>query len=470
EEGFESNYTYNYRPGTFSFSRIFYGWNQNPLLLVSVKSESPMLKEFNLMTTGQMGLFAVFASAIIIAIFYFLLRWVNMPLAMISRSLKTEDPQIIHSLEKKRNEFGNLARMIVTFFQQKSDLVREVSERKRAEEALRESNEALMALIEASPLAIVSIAAGQTVKMWNPAAERMFGWKAEEVLGRPLPFVPPDKQRDVQSMIDRVIQGNIFTDFEIRCNKRDGAPIELTISSAPLRDESGAISGIMAVIHDTTVNRRLIQEIIEISGREQIRIGQDIHDGLSQHLTGIAFLSKVLEQKLAAKTSDETVHAKEITRLMNQAIEMTRGLARGLSPVALGEDGLLLSLRELADTVARLFNISCLFHGDGSVVISSTTTATHLFRIAQEAVNNAVKHGQARTIIISLASNHERTVLTIDDDGVGLALPPDRGKGMGLHIMSYRARMIGASLSVEARTGGGTVVNCALQKTAAMEG
>jgi len=470
EESIESNYTYNYRVGSFSFSRIFYGFNQNPLLLVSVKSESPMLREFNLMTTRQMGLFAVFASAIIISIFYFLLRWVNMPLAMISRSLKTEDPQIIHSLEKKRNEFGNLARMIVNFFQQKGDLVREVSERKRAEEALRESNEALMALIEASPLAIVSIAAGQTVKMWNPAAERMFGWKAEEVLGRPLPFVPPDKQRDVQSMIDRVIQGNIFTDFEIRCNKRDGAPIELTISSAPLRDESGAISGIIAVIHDTTINRQLIQEIIEISGREQIRIGQDIHDGLSQHLTGITFLSKVLEQKLAAKTSDETVHAKEITRLMNQAIEMTRGLARGLSPVALGEDGLLLSLRELADTVARLFNISCLFHGDGSVVISSTTTATHLFRIAQEAVNNAVKHGQARTIIISLASNHERTVLTIDDDGVGLALPPDRGKGMGLHIMSYRARMIGASLSVEARTGGGTVVNCALQKTAAMEG
>jgi PAS domain S-box-containing protein len=470
DESIESSYTYNYRTGTFSFSRVFYDWNQNPLLQVSVRSESPMLKEFNLMTSRQMWLFAVFAFAIIITIFYFLLRWVNIPLAMISRSLKTEDPKIIHSLDKKRNEFGNLARLITTFFHQKDELVREVSERKRAEEALSESNEALVALIEASPLAIVSIAAGQTVKMWNPAAERMFGWKAEEVLGRPLPFVPPDKQRDVQVMIERVMQGNIFTDFEIRCNKKDNTPIELTISSAPLRDETGTVSGIMAVIHDTTMNRQLIREIIEISGREQIRIGQDLHDGLSQHLTGIAFLSKVLEQKLAAQSSDETVHAKDITRLMNQAIEMTRGLARGLSPVAMGEDGLQMSLRELADTVTGLFSISCLFHGDNSVVIPSTTTATHLFRIAQEAVNNAIKHGRAQHIIIALSPRNDKTVLSIEDDGSGFAVPPDKPKGMGLHIMSYRAKMIGASLSVEARPGGGTAVTCAIQNTASMEG
>ena len=470
EESFEGSYTYNYRTGSFSFSRIFYDWNKNPLLRVSINNESPMLKEFNRMTARQMMLFTVFASAFIIAILYFLVRWVNIPLAAISRSLKTDNPQFISRLAVSRTEFGNLARLIVAFFNQKADLVREVSERKRAEEALTEANEALVALIEASPLAIVSIAAGYTVKIWNPAAVRMFGWKEDEVIGGPLPFVPPDKQRDVQGMIDRVMQGNSFTDFEIRCNKRDCSPIDLTISAAPLRDATGAVGGIMVVIHDTTVNRQLIREIIEISGREQIRIGQDLHDGLSQHLTGIAFLSKVLEQKLAAQASEETVHAREMTRLINQSIEMTRGLARGLSPVALGEDGLMLSLRELADTVSGMFGISCLFQGEGLAVNPGTATATHLFRIAQEAVNNAVKHGHARTIIISLASNHERTALTIEDDGTGLAPPPDRGKGMGLHIMSYRARMIGASLSVDARPNGGTVVHCALQKTSAMEG
>jgi PAS domain S-box-containing protein len=290
----------------------------------------------------------------------------------------------------------------------------------------------------------------------------MFGWREDEVLGRPLPFVPADKQHDVQVMIERVLQGNSFTDFEIRCNKKDGALVDLTITSAPLRDASGAVGGIMTVILDITVNQQLIREIIEISGREQIRIGQDLHDGLSQHLTGIAFLSKVLEQKLAAQSSTEAVPAKEITQLVNQSIEMTRGLARGLSPVALGEDGLLLSLRELSDTVTSMFGIRCLFTGDAAVVIASNTTATHLFRIAQEAVNNAVKHGHARQIVISLAANHARTVLTIEDDGVGLASPSDRGKGMGLHIMSYRARMIGASLNVESMPPAGTTVTCVL--------
>jgi PAS domain S-box-containing protein len=327
-----------------------------------------------------------------------------------------------------------------------------------------------MSLIEASPLAIVSIAAGHTVKMWNPAAERMFGWTAGEVLGRPLPFVPPDKERDVRGMIDRVLQGNIFTDFEIRCNKKDGEPIELTISSAPLRDASGAIGGIMAVIHDTTVNRRLIREIIDISGREQIRIGQDLHDGLSQHLTGIAFLSKVMEQQLAALSPEQVRPVKEISQLINQAIEMTRGLARGLSPVALGEDGLILSLQDLADTVSSLFGVTCQFHGDAAVVPSSNTTATHLFRIAQEAVNNAIKHGHARCVTISLIPDHDRALLTIEDDGSGLPQVRDDSRGMGLHIMSYRAKMINATLSVKPRPESGTVVTCAFQTTAGTKG
>ena len=200
------------------------------------------------------------------------------------------------------------------------------------------------------------------------------------------------------------MQGNSFTDFEIRCNKKDGSPIDLTISSAPLRDATGAVSGIMAVIHDITINRQLIREIIEISGREQIRIGQDLHDGLSQHLTGIAFLSKVLEQKLAAQSSLKNRSRKGNNAAYKPVDRNDPGPGARAFTGCAGEDGLMLSLRELADTVTGLFSISCLFHGDGLVVIPGTTTATHLFRIAQEAVNNAVKHGHARTIIISLAS------------------------------------------------------------------
>ena len=470
EKTLESSYRYDPVSGSFGFSRMLYGWDWNPVMRIHVLSESSILKQFNALATTQLVLFIIFALVILVAISLFLVRWVSAPLKLISKSLKTGDPGALTSLRQDKTEFGNLAQLIAMFFHQKLELTKEVSERTRAEEALMETNQALAALIESAPLAIVSMTAEHKIKFWNPAAERMFGWREEEVLGRPLPFVPADKQRDIQEMIERVLQGNSFTDFEIRCNKKDGALVDLTITSAPLRDASGAVGGIMTVILDITVNQQLIREILEISGREQIRIGQDLHDGLSQHLTGIAFLSKALEQKLAAQSLTEAGPAKEITQLVNQSIEMTRGLARGLSPVALGEDGLALSLRELADTVTRLFNITCLFHGDGSMAIPGTTTATHLFRIAQEAVNNAVKHGHARQIIIALAANHTKTILTIEDDGVGLASPSDRGEGMGLHIMSYRARMIGASLTVSARAGGGTTVNCSLQKSAIMEG
>ena len=471
EKTFESSYRYDPISGSFGFSRMLSGWDWNPVMRIHVLSESSILKQFNALATTQLVLFIIFALVILVAISLFLVRWVSTPLKLISKSLKTGDPGALNKLRQDdKTEFGNLARLIAMFFHQKVELTKEVSERTRAEEALIETNQALAALIESAPLAIVSITAEQKAKTWNPAAERMFGWREYEVLERPLPFVPADKQRDIQDMIERVLQGNSFTDFEIRCNKKDGAPIDLTISAAPLRDASGTVSGIIAVILDITVNRQLIREIIEISGREQIRIGQDLHDGLSQHLTGIAFLSKVLEQKLAAQSSAEACPAKEITQLVNQSIEMTRGLARGLSPVALGQDGLVLSLRELADTITSLFNITCLFHGDTAIVVSSNTTATHLFRIAQEAVNNAIKHGQARQVIISLASNHESTVLTIDDDGVGLAPPPDRGKGMGLHIMSYRAKIIGATLSVKPRAEGGTVVTCNFQTTGIVKG
>ncbi len=470
EKTLESSYRYDPVSGSFGFSRMLSGWDWNPVMRIHVLSESSILKQFNALATIQLILFIIFALVILAAISLFLVRWVSAPLKLISKSLETGDPGALKKLRRDKTEFGNLAQLIAMFFHQKVELSREVSERTRAEKALMETNQALAALIESAPLAIVSMTAEHKIKSWNPAAERMFGWREEEVLGRPLPFVPAEKQRDIQDMIERVLQGSSFTDFELRCNKKDGSLIYLTITSAPLRDASGAVGGIMTVILDITVNQQLIREIIEISGREQIRIGQDLHDGLSQHLTGIAFLSKVLEQKLAAQSLAEAGPAREITQLVNQSIEMTRGLARGLSPVALGEDGLVLSLRELADTVTSLFGITCLFQGDGSMTIPGTTTATHLFRIAQEAVNNAVKHGHARQIIISLSANHAKTVLKIEDDGVGLAPPPERGKGMGLHIMSYRARMIGASLTVSARTNGGTTVNCSLQKSAILEG
>lgn len=212
--------------------------------------------------------------------------------------------------------------------------------------------------------------------------------------------------------------------------------------------------------------KRLERGILEASEREQRRIGQDLHDGLSQHLTGVAFLSKGLAQKLESKSKAEAADAAKIAHLINQAIVQTRDLARGLYPVHLEAIGLVAALQELADQVAELFNISCRFWSDPQVLVHDNTKATHLYYIAREAVNNAIKHGKAQHVEIGLTKLKDETSLTVKDDGVGFPETVERNPGMGLHTMRHRARMIGASLALHRDPGGGTIMTCSFRTDA----
>ena len=202
--------------------------------------------------------------------------------------------------------------------------------------------------------------------------------------------------------------------------------------------------------------------ILDISSREQRRIGQDLHDGLGQHLTGIAFMSKVLEQKLAEKSLAESAAAAKIVRLVNEAIRKTRDLSRGLVPVMSDAFGLMSALELLAWEVEDVFELGCRFECPETVLIRDNGMGMHLYHIAQEAVNNAVKHGKAGNILISLRRAGLHFTLTIEDDGIGIPQPAP-STGMGLHIMSHRAKMIGGALSIERRPNRGTLVTCAFQ-------
>ena len=188
---------------------------------------------------------------------------------------------------------------------------------------------------------------------------------------------------------------------------------------------------------------------MEISAREQRRIAQDLHDGLGQHLTGIAFMSKVLQEKLSDQALPEAVEAAKIVRMVNEAIDNTRQLARGLHPVAAEPQGLMSALRKWANEVEVLFQIRCSFKCDAPVYVSDANAATHLYRIAQEAVNNAIRHGKSKNIVISLTEKGGTGVLTIQDDGGGFPAKPTSSPGVGLSIMNYRADMIGGSLKVQ---------------------
>ena len=220
-------------------------------------------------------------------------------------------------------------------------------------------------------------------------------------------------------------------------------------------------------LRDAEVRRerkRLEREILEISDAERRAIGRDLHDGLGQLLTGVSFLAEALEKGLAAKPLPEAAEAAQISKLVREAIQQARGLARGLFPVALDDGGLPVALRELASGVGSVLDISCSFQWDEAVVVDDGSAATQLYRIAQEAVNNAVRHSRATHITIELAATGERAALTVADDGVGLPENLGGHEGMGLRIMKYRADMIGAALDVGRNPGGGTTVACSFQQ------
>ena len=202
--------------------------------------------------------------------------------------------------------------------------------------------------------------------------------------------------------------------------------------------------------------------VLNISEQEQQRLGQDLHDGLCQYLTGLKFRSTLLEQKLKRLDVPEASDARMIESLLSQAIDHARQLARGLNPVRLEADGLLIALQELAASVTSLFGVRCTFICPSQIPSMDQARSIHLFRIAQEATSNAIKHGRATTIIVQLNYQSGSIQLTVEDDGKGLVQDVRDHRGTGMCIMNYRARTIGATLEISPGATGGVTVTCSL--------
>jgi len=194
-----------------------------------------------------------------------------------------------------------------------------------------------------------------------------------------------------------------------------------------------------------------------------------LHDGLGQMLTGIGLLGQNVTRQLEKEDHPLADEVAEITDLVKEADQYARDLSRGLTPVDVDANGLSQALQRLADNAVRLFDVPCTFDEVGTALVHDSTTATHLYRIAQEAVSNAVRHGDATRIKISLASGSDQIRLRIQDDGVGFNPEDIDGPGMGVHIMNYRARIVGGNLEISSERGEGTVVTCTLPRTSAGE-
>ncbi|MFH0879387.1 MAG: CHASE domain-containing protein [Lentisphaerota bacterium] len=211
---------------------------------------------------------------------------------------------------------------------------------------------------------------------------------------------------------------------------------------------------------EMTERMRLESEILEIGSREKQRVGQDLHDSIGQKLTGAVFLSRTLMDKLSGASEEDRANARRVNETLKETVAQVRRVARGLAPVELSEEGLNDALKRLADNSQDLYDISCQFRCKSDSRVKDIKTATHLYHIAQEAINNATRHGKAGEVIITLATTEGDGKLVIEDDGEGMPQDADRKGGLGLKIMRYRSEMIGGWLDIRNRPEGGTTVSC----------
>ncbi len=220
--------------------------------------------------------------------------------------------------------------------------------------------------------------------------------------------------------------------------------------------------GTAALRQEMKMRQRLEKDVTEAAERESQRIGHELHDSLGQHLTGTALALQVLSGKLATQSSPCSKDVDQAVELVEQGIDLTRKIAKGLFPLELEGEGLAAALLELSRVTAQNHRVACESKCDSSVRLSDSTTATHLYRIAQEAVINAVKHGHVSRIVIELSRLDNKLTLAVKDDGIGLPATLPKNRGIGLRIMSSRAGMIGGTLSVRNQAEGGTIVTCDL--------
>jgi len=300
----------------------------------------------------------------------------------------------------------------------------------------------------------------------SPAYETIWGVSCETLYRHPESIVdsvvPEDRMRWILAMSEQALHPQ-NTELEYRIRRPDSTVRWIRTRLFPIRNGPKDALRVAGISEDITDRKLVEREILEISGRERQRMGQEIHDGICQHLTGIAYMLKTLEQNLTECSSKEADSAAHMGQLLHQAIDQGRRLARGLYPINLDANGLMSALREMASNVEKLYGVGCCFECQTPILMDDHDAATHLYRITQEAVSNAITHGRATQLAISLTDAAGVAYLRIrDNGGAGLTQDPAMALGMGLRIMQYRARMIGAKLTIQEEPGGGVLITCAL--------
>jgi PAS domain S-box-containing protein len=361
----------------------------------------------------------------------------------------------------------------------------------RAEEKARGI---LAAIVESSDDAIISKSLEGVIVSWNSGAEKLFGYTAAEAIGQPINMlIPSDRADEEPHILSRVRRGERIEHYETVRRRKDGCLVDISLTVSPIINSRGKIIGASKIARDITerkrmeaelrswhrelesrvavqklqlleegrVRKRLEADIAEAVEAEQLRLGQELHDGLAQELTGIGMMLEVLEQKLMKASPAGARELRRLRAKLRTSAANARGLAKGFYPVEIERHGLLVALQELARRTARSFGISCTVQSDEeAMLLLREGKGIQLFRIAQEAIHNATKHAKAKHISIRLTTQDHGWNFTIKDDGVGLSCDLQKSEGMGLRIMQYRARMIGATCDIRNNKKGGVILSC----------
>ena len=335
-----------------------------------------------------------------------------------------------------------------------AQLQSEIEKHKTTSAQLSEALLRLRAIIASVPMVLFAVDRQGKITFEDGRALNIFGVQPGERVGQNA-LEAYGNSLDIQEHMRRALGGEEFS------ASVEMGPVALDTWYSPARDNNGGICGYTGIAVNVTDRRRLERQILEISDREQARIGQEIHDGLCQQLVSLAFDANSLEGDLAAQKLSQARTAKRIADFLDQAISEARQLARGLFPIRLEAQGLPSALEELARATQERFRIQCRLETSEGAILATKAIATHLYRIAQEAVNNAVQHGPARSVILRLQNRRNRLELEVEDDGQGISTAHVKNcRGMGLHIMDYRARSIGGTFSFGPGPRGGTLISC----------
>lgn len=339
-------------------------------------------------------------------------------------------------------------------------LIQDITQNKQAEEQLQKTTAQLQAIFQAFPDICFVLDQQGTILDYQADEDSLLYMPPGDCLGKRLQdVVPPHVARLFLSAMRKLAAGTSPVQVEYALALEAGERY-FEARLLALVDQR-----VFVIVRDITQQRDLERALLVATTQEQRRIGQDLHDGLGQELTGIAFLSEMLRKKLAEKSLPESHDAAEIAHLINEAINHTRALVKGLCPTRLDAQGLLFSMKELAEGVRHRHALACRFEASEGILVNDYNVATQIYYIAMEAVHNAVKHSQSQEIVIRLTLEDNRVQLRVEDRGVGIAPNLDWRVGRGLQIMTYRARMIDATLEFLSHPDGGTVVSCSFQQS-----